>query len=57
MTNILPGFHILHCIHSHTVTGTLGFIWMSQRGPYILTGSLTEGSYLKSSHVARLGYN
>ena len=57
MTNILPGFHILHCIHSHTVTGTLGFIWMSQRGPYILTGSLTEGSYPKSSHVARLGYN
>ena len=30
------------------------FVWMSYRGAHMLTGSVPEASYPKSSHIARL---
>ena len=37
------------------VTRVMELIWMSYRGAHMLTDSLLEDSYLKSSHIARFG--
>ena len=37
------------------VTRVMEFIWMSYRGPDMLTDSLLEDSHPKSSHIARFG--
>ena len=36
-------------------TRVMEFIWMFYRGPHMLTDSLLEDSYPKSSHIVRFG--
>ena len=37
------------------VARVMEFIWVSYRGPHMLTDSLLEDSHSKSSHIARFG--